>query len=108
MAGIVNDIHDSPMWKEHFHEGGLFHGNPHGIAQSLCLNIMGLTLGVKTGQLILCSQLFWATAQSSKEHQFAILVFVGIIPSQKNEGEPKNLDAYLEVLVDEMILFITY
>ena len=69
---------------------------------------MGLTLGVKTGQLILCSQLFWATAQSSKEHQFAILVFVGIIPSQKNEGEPENLDAYLEVLVDEMILFITY
>ena len=47
MTGIMNDIHDSPMWKEHFHEGDLFHGNPQGIAQSLCLNIMGLTLGVK-------------------------------------------------------------
>lgn len=44
----------------------------------------------------------------SIRHQFANLVFVGIIPSQKNEGEPKNLDAYLEVLVDELILFITY
>ena len=62
MAGIVNDIHDSLMWKEHFHEGGLFHGNPQGIAQSLCLNIVGLTLGVKTRQLILCSQLFWASS----------------------------------------------
>ena len=33
-------------------------------------------------------------------YQFANLLLVGIIPSQTEGGEPKDLDPYLEVLVD--------
>ena len=36
-------------------------------------------------------------------YHFANLILVGIIPSQVQGAEPKHLDPYLEVLVDELI-----
>lgn len=36
-------------------------------------------------------------------YHLANLVLVGIIPSQEQGAEPKNLDPYLEVLIDEII-----
>lgn len=36
-------------------------------------------------------------------YHFANLVLVGIIPSQRQGAEPKDLDPYLEVLVDEIL-----
>ena len=103
MAGIMNDIHDSPKWKEHFHEGGLFHGDPRGIALSLCLDGLNPWSKNKATYSMWPIVLGQLNLPRSIRYQFANLLLVGIIPSQKNGGEPKNIDAYLEVLVDELI-----
>ena len=37
-GGIMNDIHESPRWKEAFSPKGTFEGDPRGTALSLCLD----------------------------------------------------------------------
>ena len=103
VGGIMNDIHDSPKWKEAFGPNGTFQSDPRGVALSLCLD--GLNPWSKNkanysmwpivlGQLNLPRQI---------RYHFANLVLVGIIPSQSQGAEPKDLDPYLEVLIDEIL-----
>jgi len=80
-----------------------FQGDPPGVALSLCLPVDGLnpwsknktnysTWPIVLGQLNLPRRI---------RYHFANLILVGIIPSQVQGAEPKDL--YLEVLVDEII-----
>ena len=102
-GGKMTDIHDSLKWKEAYNDKGTFQGDRRGVALSLCLD--GLNPWSKNkatysmwpivlGQLNLPRQI---------RYQFANLLLVGIIPSQTEGGEPKDLDPYLEVLVDEIL-----
>ena len=96
----MTDIHDSLKWKEAFNDKGTFQGDPRGVALSSCLD--GLNPWSKNkatysmwpivlGQLNLPRQI---------RYQFANFLLVGIIRSQTEESEPKDLEPYLDVLVD--------
>ena len=105
MAGIMNNIHDSPKRKKQFHESGSLHGDPWGFALFLCLD--GLNPWSKNKDGYPTWPVVLGQLKSSKEHQVPIwkftLLLVGIIPSRKNEGEPKYLNLYLELLGEELI-----
>lgn len=102
-GGIMTDIHDSPKWKEAFDDNGTFHGDPRGVALSLCLD--GLNPWSKNKATYSMWPIVLAQLNLPRRirYQFANLLLVGIIPSQKEGSEPKDLDPYLEVLVDELI-----
>lgn len=101
--GIMRDIHDSPKWKHSFSVNGTFKGDPRGVALSLCLD------GLNPWSKNKCNYSMWPIVLAqlnlprNVRYNFANLLLIGIIPSQAQGKEPKHLDPFLEVLVDEII-----
>lgn len=101
--GIMKDIHDSPKWKSSFRVGGIFNGDSRGLALSLCLD------GLNPWSKNKCNYSMWPIVLGQLNlprnirYHFANLLLVGIIPSQTQGKEPKHLDPFLEVLVDEIL-----
>ena len=104
-GGIMKDIHDSPRWKEAFGSNGTFEGDPQGTALSLCLGGLNPWSKNKTNYSMWPIVLGQLNLPRNVRYHLANLVLVGIIPSQVQRAEPKSLDPYLEVLVDEIIAF---
>lgn len=102
-GGIMNDIHDSPRWKEAFSPNGTFEGDPRGTALSLCLDGLNPWSKNKTNYSMWPIVLGQLNLPRNVRYHLANLLLVGIIPSQVQGAEPKNLDPYLEVLIDEII-----
>lgn len=102
-GGIMNDIHDSPRWKEAFSPNGTFEGDPRGTAMSLCLDGLNPWSKNKTNYSMWPIVLGQLNLPRNVRYHLANLLLVGIIPSQVQGAEPKNLDPYLEVLIDEII-----
>ena len=100
---VMNDIHDSPKWKEAFGHSGTFQGDPRGVALSLCLDGLNPWSKNKTNYSMWPIVLGQLNLPRRIRYHFANLILVGIIPSQVQGAEPKDLDPYLEVLVDETI-----
>ena len=100
---VMNDIHDSPKWKEAFGHSGTFQGDPRGVALSLCLDSLNPWSKNKTNYSMWPIVLGQLNLPRRIRYHFANLILVGIIPSQVQGAEPKDLDPYLEVLVDEII-----
>lgn len=99
----MTDIHDSLKWKEAYNDKGTFQGDPRCVALSSCLD--GLSPWSKNKATysiwpILLSQL---NLPRQIRYQFANFLLVGIIASQTEGSEPKDLDPYLDVLVDEIL-----
>lgn len=97
------DIHDSPKWKEAFSAGGTFKGDPRGIGLSMCLDELNPWSKNKTNYSMWPIVLGQLNLPRRIRYNFANLILAGIIPSQVQGMEPKHLDPYLEVLVDEII-----
>ena len=101
--GRMEDIHNSPKWKKAFSVNGSFHGDPRGVALSLCLD------GLNPWSKNKCNYSMWPIVLAQLNlprkirYKFANLLLVGFIPSQAEGKEPKDLDPFLEVLVDEII-----
>ena len=99
----MRDIHDSPKWKHSFSVNGTFKGDPRGVALSLCLD------GLNPWSKNKCNYSMWPIVLAqlnlprNVRYNFANLLLIGIIPSQAQGKEPKHLDPFLEVLVDEII-----
>jgi len=104
--GIMRDIHDSPKWKEAFSTSGTFKGDPRGVALSLCLDGLNPWSKNKSNYSMWPIVLAQLNLPRNVRYHFANLLLLGIIPSQAQGKEPKNLDPFLEVLVDE-ILFLS-
>ena len=100
---MMQDIHDSPKWKEAFGPNGRFQGDPRGVALSLCLDGLNPWSRNKTNYSMWPIVLGQLNLPRRIRYHFANLILVGIIPSQVQGAEPKHLDPYLEVLVDELI-----
>jgi len=102
-VGVMKDIHDSPKWKKSFSAGNIFNGDPRCLALSLCLD------GLNPWSKNKCNYSMWPIVLGQLNlprnirYHFANLLLVGIIPSQAQGKEPKHLDPFLEVLVDEII-----
>lgn len=101
--GIMRDIHDSPKWKHSFSVNGTFKGDPRGVALSLCLD------GLNPWSKNKCNYSMWPIVLAqlnlprNVRYHLANLLLIGIIPSQAQGKEPKHLDPFFEVLVDEII-----
>lgn len=105
-GGMMADFHDSPTWKEAFSANGTFKGDPRGIGLSMCLDGLNPWSKNKTNYSMWPIVLGQLNLPRRIRYNFANLILAGIIPSQVQGKEPKHLDPYLEVLVDEM-MFLT-
>lgn len=100
---IMTDIQDSPKWIEVYSNEGTFGGDPRGISLSMCLDGLNPWSKNKTTYSMWPIVLDQLNLPRKIRFQFANLWLIGIIPSQKGGCETKNLDPYLEILIDEMI-----
>ena len=91
-GGSMNDIHDSPRWREVFSPNGAFEGDPRGTALSLCLDGLNPWSKNKTNYSMWPIVLGQLNLPRNVRYHLANLVLVGIIPSQVQGAEPKNLD----------------
>ena len=103
MPGVMYDIHDSPSWKALFSPEGIFKGDKRGVAFSLC------TDGVNPFSVQRISYSMWPIMVTllnlprDIRNNFSNILLVGIIPPNGTQ-EPKSLQPYLGVLVDELLL----
>ena len=99
---ILHDIHDSYAWSSAYSEGGIFKTDPRGISFGLC------TDGVNPFSHLRTSYSMWPIVLSllnlprKTRHNFGNLLLVGIVPGN-GKHEAKNIQPYLEILVDELI-----
>ena len=105
-SGSMGDIHDAPKWKEAFSADGTFKGDPRGIGLSLCLDGLNPWSKNKANYSMWPIVLGQLNLPRRIRYNFANIILVGIIPSQVKGKEPKHLDPFLEVLLDE-ILFLS-
>lgn len=99
---LMYDIHDSPTWKAVYAEDGPFKGDPRGISLQFS------TDGVNPFSVNKIAYSMWPimvtvlnlpkTCRNNFEH----VMLTGIIPAN-NKEEPKSVDPYVEVLVDELL-----
>lgn len=101
--GSMSDIHDAPKWKEAFSADGTFKGDPRGIGLSLCLDGLNPWSKNKANHSMWPIVLGQLNLPRRIRYNFANIILVGIIPSQVKGKEPKHLDPFLEVLLDEIV-----
>lgn len=100
---IMKYVHDSPSWKNAFSETGFACGDPRGILLQLS------TDGVNPFSSNKVAYSMWPISLSNLNlprrlrSVFGNLMLVGIVPAQPDGGEPKSLDPYLEIVVDELL-----
>ena len=96
------DIHDSPAWKAAYSENGVFKGDKRGISLALC------TDGVNPFSHAHVKYSMWPimitvlNLPRNMRNLFSSILLLGIIPGNGNV-EPKCLDPYLQVIVDELL-----
>ena len=101
-GGIMRDIHDSPKRKEAFRASGIFKGDPRGVLFSLCLDGLNPWSKNKSNYSMWPIVLAQLNLPRNARYHIANLLLLGIIPSQAQGKEPKHLDPFLEVVVDEI------
>ena len=98
-TNVVCDIHDSDEWKSLYAKDVFFVGDVRGILFSLC------TDGLNPFSKERCQYCMWPIMLNILNFPSYIrskaesIILLGIIPGRK---EPKNLDPYLAVLVEEL------
>lgn len=96
------DIHDSPTWAAAYSPDGQFEGDPRGVSLALC------TDGVNPFSQNRVTYSMWPIVLAllnlprQVRCNFSHLLLIGIVPGNGTK-EPKSLDPYLEVVVDELL-----
>ena len=97
---LVSDIHQSPAWATKYDKEESFQGDPRGISLAFCSD--GMNPFAKEG----LSYSMWPivlTVLNLPRHIRNLagsVLLTGIIPGR---SEPKSMDPYLDVLVDELV-----
>ncbi|CAH1276909.1 Hypp9425, partial [Branchiostoma lanceolatum] len=100
---IVRDIHDSPGWHRQFEQGGLFEGDPRHLLLQFCQDGMN-PFDMRKNAYSMSPQLIKImNLPMTAREKLGFLLLVGLIHGPK---EPKNMDPYLEPLVDELLLLL--
>lgn len=101
-SSVLCDIQQSSTWKTAYSGDGIFKGDSRGISLGLC------TDGVNPFSHLRTSYSMWPIVLSllnlprKIRHNFSNLLLVGIVPGNGKQ-EVKNIQPYLEILVDELI-----
>ena len=102
MGDLMVDIFDSPKWKAAYAQDGFFQGDPRGLSVQLStdgVNPFSANKICYSMWPIMLSVLNWPKVCRNR---FENLMLVGVIPAN-GKGEAKSVDAYLEVVVDEIM-----
>ncbi len=96
----VSDIHQSNEWRSLYGVSGYFNGDSRGISLSLCTDGMNPFAKEKCTYSMWPIQIGCLNLPRRTRYKAGSLFLAGIIPGRK---EPKNIDPYLDILVDELI-----
>ena len=99
---FMTDVCDSPCRKAAYAEGGFFQGDTRGFSVHLStdgVNPFSANKITYSMWPIMLSVLNWP---KTHRNRFENIMLVGIIPANGKE-EPKSVDPYIEVLVDEVM-----
>lgn len=103
--GVLDDFTDGKLFHSWFEPGQVFGGKD----RELCVPLSLFTDGVNPNKNIVCQKsmwpviLTWITLPQSVRQLLGPMLLMGIIPSGKKGSEPKSLDPYLSILVDELL-----
>lgn len=101
-GNLMTDVCDSPCWRAAYAEEGFFQGDPRGLSVQLStdgVNPFSANKITYSMWPIMLSVLNWP---KTHRNRFENIMLVGIIPANGKE-EPKSVDPYVEVLVDEVM-----
>ncbi|XP_052097487.1 uncharacterized protein LOC127732488 [Mytilus californianus] len=102
--GKLSDIADGNLYKSWFQRGGVFEDTEERCTVPLALFCDGLNphKSMATQKSMWPLMLTWLNLPIPVRYILGPMMLVGIVPGTKTE-EPKNLDPYLDVLVDELL-----
>lgn len=98
----MHDIHDSPCWAKAYSDDGVFKGDARGVSLSLCTDGVNPFAHNKVVYSMWPIMLTLLNLPRRIRHQFGSILLIGIVPSNGSQ-EPKSLNPYLEVMVDEIL-----
>lgn len=101
-GNVMTDVFDSHCWKAAYAEDGFFQGDPRGLSAQFStdgVNPFSVNKISYSMWPIMLSVLNWP--KTCRNH-FENVMLVGVIPANGKE-EPKSVDPYIEVLVDELM-----
>ncbi len=97
---MVSDLHGSCAWKSWYSINGRFEGDPRALSLGLCLDGVNPFAKEKISYSMWPMFLSPLNLPSHLRMLSSSMMLVGIIPGK---SEPKNFDAYLDVLVDDIL-----
>lgn len=97
----ISDIHQSQAWKSRYCSSGPFHGDPRGISLSVCTDGMNPFSKEKVVYSMWPIVVTILNLPRRTRNLPGSILLVGIIPGSE---EPRNMDPYLDMLVDEICL----
>ena len=97
------DVHDSPLWKKAFTEDGFSKGDPRGILLQLCTDGVNPFSSNKVNYSMWPIMFSVLNLPKEVRNTYQNIMLVGIVPAQVEGKEPKSLDPYLEIVVDELL-----
>ena len=97
---IVTSIHQSPAWHEWYSPSGVFKGEHRSISFALCTDGLNPFSHEKTQYSMWPIFLVPLNMPHSIRMKTGSMFLTGIIPGPK---EPKNMDPYIDVLVDDIL-----
>ena len=96
------DVHDSPSWKAAYSSNGQFKGDLRGVGLALCTDGVNPFSSNKVCYSMWPIVLTLLNLPRRIRYSFSSLMLVGIVPGN-GAKEPKSLDPYLEIVVDELL-----
>ena len=99
---VIQDIHQSDIWKSLYSADGQYHGDVRAVSFGLCTDGMNPFAKEKASYSMWPITLSILNIPNHMRTKFGSLLLVGIIPGCK---EPKDLDPYLSLVVDEIATF---
>lgn len=103
---VIRDFTDSEQFQSWFKAGQVFEN----LGENSCVPLSLFTDGVNPNRNSSACQksmwpiiLTWITLPPSVRRLLGPMMLMGIIPSGKNGSEPKSLEPYLSVVVDELL-----
>lgn len=96
------DIHQSDVWKRAYDPTGLFQGDHRGISLALCTDGVNPFSHNRVSYSMWPIMLTLLNLPRKLRNLFSSILLVGIVPSNGSQ-EPRSLDPYLDILVDELL-----
>ena len=100
------DIHHSPAWVNAYLPNGVFQGDHRGIALVLCTDGVNPFSHLRVSYSMRPIMLTLLNLPRHMRHGFNNILLVGIVPGNGRK-EPKDINPYLEIVVDELLQLST-